>query len=212
MGQQISSDACGMERRIRTVAGSYLDLEKHVCQANEWARLCPIPKTLQLRFRILLNEDEWSQECLPFIWELHDVVKIEAKTLRRYDESTVAEPRPLSMDQFYRIYCFLSDINDCSVAATQSIIADTHEDDAECQICMDQVKQVVLPCAHSFCQSCFHTWNAQNTSCPICRRDIPCALDDEVWQLTSWDQQDHAAHVIDLVARVYEVFDTKQHR
>ncbi|KAF0687473.1 Aste57867_20782 [Aphanomyces stellatus] len=219
MGQVESSVATEegrMRGRIRAVAGSYFDLEKHVDQANEWARQCSIPSTCRLRFRILL--DDFTPDCLPFVWRLEDVVRIEAWKMRRSDESTIGEAKSLTVDQFYCIYCFLSDINDCAVHVLSPRLdvnpsrSPCDPDDAECQICMDTSKEVVLPCTHSFCLHCFQSWTQQNQTCPICRRPIPsCAQDQEVWQLTCYDRHDLAAHVQDLVSRVYELLDNKRH-
>ncbi|ETV94024.1 hypothetical protein H310_12072, partial [Aphanomyces invadans] len=206
--------------RIRGLSGSYEDLEKHVGQANEWARHCPI--AVQLRFRVLLREDDGGSacECIPFTWTLGDVVKVQARKLRRHDESTIDTPQDLSVGQFYSMYCYLSNIHECASrrpAAMATVDDKGHrlrEDDAdvdtECQICMDASNEVVLPCTHSFCLECFHSWHARHNTCPTCRQPLPRQHSDEckeLWTVATLDHHDLAAYIQDLVANALHVLD-----
>jgi len=44
----------------------------------------------------------------------------------------------------------------------------------QCAICIDDIIiPHTLPCGHSFCHACIHTWIARNATCPFCRRPTP---------------------------------------
>ena len=44
----------------------------------------------------------------------------------------------------------------------------------QCAICIDDIiSPHTLPCGHSFCHACIHTWIARNATCPCCRRPTP---------------------------------------
>ncbi|RHY83253.1 hypothetical protein DYB35_000900 [Aphanomyces astaci] len=61
-----------------------------------------VPTAVQLRFRMLiLREDELACACIPFTRTLEDVSLINA-------------PQTLTVGQFYRMYCYFSDIHDCA--------------------------------------------------------------------------------------------------
>ncbi|KAF0736527.1 hypothetical protein LEN26_000303 [Aphanomyces euteiches] len=223
MGQRASTEESRMQDRASACMGSYVDLGKHVDQANEWAKLCPTPKTCQLRFRIVLNE-RIAPELIPFMWKLEGNVMIEVRKFRRRhamaDESdtyiansTIGAAKCLTLSQFYYIYCFLSDINDCAMHSVAlnplfSSEKDKDFDDRECQICMDKEKEVVLSCTHSFCLKCFQTWSAQNQTCPICRSRLQCAEGEELWHLSSSRGISNiTSYAQDLVSRIYEFLD-----
>ncbi|XP_061175582.1 RING finger protein 141-like [Saccostrea echinata] len=56
------------------------------------------------------------------------------------------------------------------------------EDDNECCICMENRSEIILPCAHQFCEGCIDTWNVTSKTCPICRERVESI--DETWVLT----------------------------
>ncbi|ETV94026.1 hypothetical protein, variant [Aphanomyces invadans] len=220
MGQRASTEETRMQDRARACMGTYMDLGKHIDQANEWAKLCPTPKTCQLRFRIILNE-RIATELIPFMWKLDGNVMIEVRKFRRrhppddsdahISSNTIGAAKCLTLYQFYFIYCFLSDVNACamhSVAMNPLFGSDKTFDDRECQICMDADKEVVLPCSHSFCLRCFQTWSSQNQTCPICRSQLHCAEGEELWHLSSSRGiQNLTSYAQDLVSRIYEFLD-----
>ncbi len=46
-----------------------------------------------------------------------------------------------------------------------------------CSICFDNLDTIDVPvmlqCAHSFCQKCIEPWLRENSTCPVCRTEIP---------------------------------------
>ncbi|OQR97258.1 hypothetical protein ACHHYP_12347 [Achlya hypogyna] len=246
MGQRPSTEEARMTERVQGMIRTFMELGTHIEDANRWAKLCPTPKTCQLRFRLVLN-DRIAPEILPYVWKVKGNVLVEARKIRRLPENdtphdmntwealeaiehTIGTPKALTIQQFYHVYCFLSDVNDCAMHSLK--IPDDADkepkdfDDFECQICMDKQKEVVLPCTHSFCLRCFQTWyvspfkpfcdsaldrSSQKQTCPICRSRIYCAEGEELWHLTSNDIRDIASYAKDLVSRIYEFLDTQEH-
>ncbi|TMW62218.1 hypothetical protein Poli38472_009711 [Pythium oligandrum] len=241
MGQTASTASSAeeerMKKRIRQTMGTFSDFGAHVKHANEWAKLCPTPKTCYLSFRMIVN-DRVSMELLPYVWRIRGNVYVEVRKLRRrtefannsllpstlgftFDanreasEEVIGIPKLLSLRQFYYVFCFLSDIKACAAHTVQfperdsTPEEDPHFDDTECQICMDKKKQVALPCTHSFCLSCFQHWSAQNNTCPICRSKIECSEGSDLWQLTSNDVRDLGSYATDLVARIFEFLEKR---
>ncbi|KAH9100976.1 hypothetical protein Ae201684P_007165 [Aphanomyces euteiches] len=206
MGQRASTEESRMQDRASACMGSYVDLGKHVDQANEWAKLCPTPKTCQLRFRIVLNE-RIAPELIPFMWKLEGNVMIEVRKFRRRhamaDESdTYIANSTIGAAKHQR----LRDAFRCVESTLQQ--KDKDFDDRECQICMDKEKEVVLSCTHSFCLKCFQTWSAQNQTCPICRSRLQCAEGEELWHLSSSRGISNiTSYAQDLVSRIYEFLD-----
>jgi len=45
-----------------------------------------------------------------------------------------------------------------------------------CEICFDQPKQVVLNCAHAFCEKCIEDWTKKEKACPFCRKDLGSSM------------------------------------
>ncbi|RLN90004.1 hypothetical protein BBJ28_00020701 [Nothophytophthora sp. Chile5] len=220
MGQTTSIQEDKMKKRIRQAMGTFMDFGKHLNNANEWC----VPRLWKLRSQFAFavagespqlaseagEDDELTRnavvdvmvlvvqgahlydakELLPLL-NLGDNFTVEVPRDRTYEaesSETIGQAKTLTVAQFYYIYCFLSD----------------------CQICMDKQKQVVLPCTHSFCLTCFQHWSTQSQTCPICRAKFNCSEGDELWQLTSDEVDDIGSYATDLVARIYEYLDKRE--
>ncbi|RLN48762.1 hypothetical protein BBJ28_00012750 [Nothophytophthora sp. Chile5] len=149
---------------------------------------------------------------------LGDNFTVEVPRDRTYEaesSETIGQAKTLTVAQFYYIYCFLSDVKSCAAHTVRfpektTSTGELDFDETECQICMDKQKQVVLPCTHSFCLTCFQHWSTQSQTCPICRAKFNCSEGDELWQLTSDEVDDIGSYATDLVARIYEYLDKRE--
>ncbi|CEG47506.1 e3 ubiquitin-protein ligase rnf8-like isoform x1 [Plasmopara halstedii] len=237
MGQTTSIQEDKMKKRIRQTMGTFMDFGTHLKNANEWAQICATPKNCYLSFRIVINP-EVSAELLPYLWRIRGNVAVEVRKMRRTVErqanladfrveiprdpsyaqdylETIGQAKTLTIAQFYYIYCFLSDVKACAAHTVRfsektTSTCETEFDETECQICMDKKKQVVLPCAHSFCLNCFQHWSTQSETCPICRTVFNCSEGDELWHLASNEVEDLGSYATDLVARIYEFLDKRE--
>ncbi len=71
----------------------------------------------------------------------------------------------------------------------------------ECCICLERERELILPCAHSYCLPCIEQWNVNNKTCPVCRETLDSV--DDGWVVSEGpDSQEIATEIQKTLMRL----------
>lgn len=138
--------------------------------------------------RELKNRNALCEEPEGFVFVTHEECSAsatETDNMEHLDQPTSSDapsdPAPL---KFAHLENDILDISNPLTVSTVIRKVDECGDfsNDECRICFDNVIDVSLPCAHSFCSKCINQWVAESGSCPTCRDEVTAP--EELWQFT----------------------------
>lgn len=213
MGQQISGQAMMgvLPDKLLKHAGlvrdsGYLTYEEflaRVAELNEVTAKLAAGQQKHLLFEVSPGSDSSA------LWKV--AVRIVCTKINKVD-GIVEASRIMNLYQFIQLYKDITSQAAEVLAAenlAQSSTADPCQasvwmgrvkqltDEEECCICMDGKADLILPCAHSFCQKCIDKWSGQSRNCPICRIQVTAA--NESWVMSDAPtEQDIAGYILNL--------------
>ncbi|XP_053478933.1 RING finger protein 141 isoform X2 [Ictalurus furcatus] len=198
MGQQISGQAAmgKLPEKLLKHAGlvrdsSYLTYEEflaHIAELNEVTAKLAIGQPKHLLFEVQPGSDAsalWKVAvrivCTKFIQLYKDITSQAAEVLAAEGSMECSSGQLFSAGS-------------CQASMWMGRVKQL-TDEEECCICMDGKADLILSCAHSFCQKCIDKWSGRN--CPICRIQLTAA--NEPWVMSDAPtEEDIASYILNL--------------
>jgi len=156
-------------------AKSFAELHRQIEFANAICRIYKNKDGLHLSFHVCPQE---LDAVAVIFWKF--VVKVIAVKVNEKEVVVNKKRKYLSLKQFYILMQLIQKL--LTTKDFQSI--DEDEVFGECSICMDGRADIILPCTHSFCNTCINDWQARSRTCPMCRElsnsdDVFVVVDEE---------------------------------
>lgn len=217
MGQQLSGQASRLPERLAKHAGlvrdsGYLTYEEflaRVAELNDVTAQLAAGQQKHLLFEVQPGSDASA------LWKV--AVRIVCTKINK-ESGTVEATRIMNLYQFIQLYrdvtsqaaqvlgpdggpvegpsAQLSSTDSCQASLWMGRVKQL-TDEEECCICMDGKSDLILPCAHSFCQKCIDQWSGQSRNCPICRLQVTAA--NESWVMSDAPtEHDMANYILNL--------------
>ncbi|ROL43338.1 RING finger protein 141 [Anabarilius grahami] len=217
MGQQLSGQAMARlpEKLIKHVGlvrdGGYLTYDEflgRVAELNDVTAKLAAGQKKHLLFEVQPGSDATA------LWKV--AVRIVCTKINK-ENGMVEASRIMNLYQFIQLYKDITsqaaEVFNSEVAAEGSSGPLSSEDNCqasmwmgrvkqltdeeECCICMDGKADLILPCAHSFCQKCIDKWSGQSRNCPVCRIQVTAA--NESWVMSDAPtEEDIAGYILNL--------------